>query len=66
MAGISIFLLALSAFALEKQSKNLNFRFLSLEKTFVTTFNETGAATSRKYAAEQGIMMVKNIKTFYF
>ena len=55
-----------SAFALEKQSKNLNFRFLSLEKTFVTTFNETGAATSRKYAAEQGIMMVKNIKTFYF
>ena len=45
-------------FALEKQSKKLNFRsFLSLKKTFVATFNETGAPTSRKYAAEQGIMM---------
>ena len=31
--------------------------FLSLRKTFVATFNETCALTSRKYAAEHGIMI---------
>ena len=45
--------------ALEKQSKSLNFRsFLSpLKKLCWLAFHKTHAPTSRKYVAEQGIMM---------
>ena len=47
-----------SVFSLEKQPKNLNFQsFLPLKDPLVATFNETRAPTSRKYVAEQGIVM---------
>ena len=47
-----------SAFALEKRLKNLIFHsFFPLEDALVATFNETRAPTSRKYVAEQGVVM---------
>ena len=54
-----------SDFALEKQSKNLNFQsFLPSTDTFVAAFSETRALTSRKYAAEQSIVIPNGSKTF--
>ena len=45
-------------FALEKWSKNLNFKsFFTPKKALVTTFNETRVPTSRKYVTQQDIMM---------
>ena len=38
--------------------------FLSLRDPLVATFNETGAPTSRKYVAEQSIVMPNWLKTF--
>ena len=35
-----------------------------MKQALVTTFNETGAPTSRKYVAEQGIVMANSSKTF--
>ena len=50
---------------LEKQPENLNFEsFLSLIDPFVATFNETRTLTSRKFVAEQGIVMLNWSKTF--
>ena len=47
-----------STFALEKQPKNLNFHsVLPLTDPLVATFSETCATTSRKYVAEQGIVL---------
>ena len=52
-------------FAFEKQPKNITFRvFLPLTDTLVTTFNETRAPTSRKYVAEQSMVMPNWSKTF--
>ena len=52
-------------FALEKQPKNPIFRvFLSLIDPFVATFNEKFPPTSRKYIAEQSIVMPNWSKTF--
>ena len=43
---------------LEKEVRNLNFEsFLPLIDPLVATFNETRVQTSRKYVAEQGIVM---------
>ena len=54
-----------SVFALQKQPEKLNFHiFLFLNDPLVATFNETCAPTSRKYVAEQGIVMVNLSKTF--
>ena len=45
-------------FALEKYPKNLNFQsFFTLKEALVATFNKTRVPTSRKYVAEQGIIM---------
>ena len=47
-----------SVFALERQLKKLNFQsILPLRDTLVATFNETHAPTSRKYVAENGMVM---------
>ena len=58
-----------SVFAFEEQLKNLNFQsFLPLRDPLVATFSETCAPTSRKYVAEQGIVMLnwsKHFKTFW-
>ena len=35
-----------------------------MKQALVTTFNETGAPTSRKYVAEQDIVMANSSKTF--
>ena len=54
-----------SVFALEKQPKNVNFQsFLPLIDLLGGTFNETGAQTSIKYAAEQAIKIPNWSKTF--
>ena len=56
-------------FALEKQAKKPSFKtFFTLKDLFVGTFRETRAPTSRKYVAEQGIVMPnwsKSFKTFW-
>ena len=47
-----------SAFALEEQPEKLNFQsFLHLRNPLVASFNETHALTSRKNAAEKGIII---------
>ena len=47
-----------SVFALEKQPKNLNFQsFLLLRDPLVATFNEKREPNSRKYVAEESIVM---------
>ena len=47
-----------SVFALEKQPKNLNFQSaFTPREPLVGTFSETRSPTSRKYVAEQGIVM---------
>ena len=47
-----------SVLALEKRPKKLNFQsFLPVRDPLVATFNETRAPTSRKYLAEQCIVM---------
>ena len=51
--------------ALEKQPEKLIFRvFLTLKDSLVATLNETSAPTSRKYVAQQGIVMRNWSKTF--
>ena len=52
----------------ENSLKNPKYFFLSLEKPLVATFSETRASTSRKYVAEQGIMMLnlsKKLQSFW-
>ena len=47
-----------SVFALERKLKKLNFQsFLPLRDTLVAAFDEMCAPTSRKYAAEKGMVM---------
>ena len=55
-----------SVFNLEKLPKNLNFHsfFLPQIEPLVATLNEMCAATSRKYVAEEGIVMPNWLKTF--
>ena len=54
-----------SVFALQKLIKNLNFQsFFTSKSPLVATFNEMRASTSRKYVAEQGIVMPNWWKTF--
>ena len=54
-----------SIFDFEKQPKNLNFQtFLPLRDPLEATFKETRAPTSRKYIAEQGIVISSLLKTF--
>ena len=59
-----------SVFALEKQSKKVNFHsFLPLRDPLVATFNETCAPTSKKYVAKQDILMTngsKPLQSFWF
>ena len=54
-----IFLAALLRFCFKEVAKNLDFQsfFLSLTKALVATFNGTCIPTSRKYVAEQVIIM---------
>ena len=53
-----IFRLDSSVCPLEKEAKNLNFEFLLPPiELLVATFNETCTPISRKYVAEQGIVM---------
>ena len=55
-----------SILVLEKQPKNIHYSeiFLPLREPLVATFNETRAPTSRKYVAEQVIIMSNWSKTF--
>ena len=63
--------MAILRFALKYKSKNLNFKsFLSLKTTFVATFNlelpcfsKMLAPISRKYVAEEDIMMLTLLQT---
>ena len=53
-----------SVFALEKNLKSVKFSdFLSQKEPLMVTFSETRASTSRKYVAEQGIMMSNLLQT---
>ena len=52
-------------FSLEKQAKNLNFQsVLPVTDPLVGSLNEMRTPTSKKYVAEQGIMMPNREKTF--
>ena len=54
-----------SVFALEKQPQSLLFRvLLPLRDPLVATFNEMHAPTSRKYVAEEGIVITNWSNTF--
>ena len=59
LKNFKTFWLQSSVFASEKQPEKLNFQsfFLSLGNSLVATFNETRTPTSRKYVAEDGIVM---------
>ena len=57
--------LILNSLILASQFSNLT-GFLPLKKTLVATFNETRAPTSRKYVAEQGIIMPNQLQTLHF
>ena len=47
-----------SVFDLEKQANKLNFQsFSTLRDPLVASFHKTPAPTSRKYVAEQGILV---------
>ena len=62
-----IFLVALPRFywIVLSSLKKLNFEsFLPLKRTLVATLNENRAATSRKYVAEQRVIMANPLKTF--
>ena len=56
LSNFSVVLLCFSCRETPKKSEFLKF-FLSIIDTLVATFNETCAATSGKYVAEQDIMM---------
>ena len=54
-----------SVFALEKQSKNLNFQsFLPLRDPLLATFDETRAPPSGKYVAEKDAKLTKITSNF--
>ena len=65
MRGTPFFLVALLNFCFRIIAlKMLNFRtFLPLKNFLAATFNETRAPTSRKYVAEQGMMMLNLLRT---
>ena len=63
LSNFSVILLCFSCRQTPRKSKFLKF-FLSIIDTLVATFNETCAATSGKYVAEQDIMMPNCSKIF--
>ena len=59
------FLVTLLGFCFTKTTRKAKFQsFLPLRKPLVATFNEKRAPTSRKYVAEQDIVMPNWLKTF--